>query len=60
MFVREVVQHVSVNADLAVLLTIALAAAVGIGVYRLAEKPMLTEGQRRIRGWSLRHMRAAG
>jgi exopolysaccharide production protein ExoZ len=60
MFVREVIKHLPLNADVAVVTNIVMSALVGIAVYRLAEKPMLTAGQRRIRGWSLRHMRAAG
>jgi exopolysaccharide production protein ExoZ len=60
MFLRIVIKGVPLQPDLIILLTLVLSAVVGIGVYRLAEQPMLALGQRSIKGWSLRHMRAGG
>lgn len=59
MAIKAVYDRVSLPADLVVVATLVLSAVVGVAVYRLAEKPMLTVGQRGIRGWSVRHMRTA-
>jgi peptidoglycan/LPS O-acetylase OafA/YrhL len=56
MFMGVVIKHLPLHPDWVVLATMALSAAVGIAVFRLFEKPMLTAGQRRIRSWSMRHM----
>jgi len=60
MFMSEVVKHLRFQPDVVVVSTLVLSAVVGVAVYRLVEKPMLTVGQRRIRRWSLRHMPASG
>ena len=57
MAIREILNHMPLDADLVVLLTLVVAASVGVLVYRWVEQPMLSFGQRRIRRWSMQHMR---
>ena len=56
-FMRQVLKFVTIDPDLVVVATLVLSAGVGMGVYRLVEKPLLTLGQQRIRRWSVQHVR---
>jgi exopolysaccharide production protein ExoZ len=57
MVMEALVERVVIHPDLVVVAALATSALVGVLVYRLVEKPMLTKGQRKVRQWTLQYAR---
>lgn len=55
---KEFLEHVPLQPDLAVVATLMLSAIAGLLVYRVVENPLLVIGQRSIRKWAVRHIAA--